>query len=118
MENMNMATRRLTAGQRRHDEAAAALPPGQASLWGTDLGDDQDASRAGVLAETAGARWSKTLGLVVRSGAGLTISGTRDGGALSLTLLNDGLPAKRYATTADELARMLDTLDDYCSDRL
>jgi hypothetical protein len=65
-----------------------------------------------------GDRWAKTLALVVRSGAGITISGTRDGGALSLTLLNDGLPAKRYASNRDELTRMLDTLEDYCSVRL
>jgi hypothetical protein len=110
--------KRLTEGQKRHDQAAAYVEGKQLPLWGVDESDTPSAERASTLASDAGERWGRALAIVVRSGAGITISGTRDGGALSLTLLNDGIPAKRYAATGEELGRLLDTLEDYCAARL
>lgn len=86
------------------------------NLWGGDAPVDRGGGRASALARHPGERWANLLSIVVGTGLGITISGTRDGGALALTLFTADGPSKRYAANPEELDALLDALQDYCGD--
>ncbi len=113
-----MPERRRTAGQKRTDDAQAYLNGRAAGIWGTGPDDGGRSNRASGLASQAGEKWGGIISLVVGTGCGVTISGTRDGGALSITLLSDGVPIKRYASDFEELSTLLEALQDHISDRV
>lgn len=114
-----MADRRLTPGQKRHDDAAAQDGTEHAgNRFRGATADRSRSQRASIVAASAGETWGNVLSLVVAAGWGITISGTRDGGALSLSLLQDGEPIKQYATDSQELGALLQDLKDVCSDHI
>lgn len=108
--------RRRTAAQKRTDAATQEALGGLG--WGDVPTEPSGASRVSALVEGAESEWVGILGLVVESGYGLTISATRDGGALSLSLLTDTGPLKRYASHPDELAQLLGGLRTYLTQRV
>lgn len=83
--------------------------------WGEPAPSDSGASRTRMLIEGAETHWTDLLALVTECGYGLTVSATRDGGAVSLSLLTDGGPQKRYAGHPDELESLLTQLRSYLS---
>jgi hypothetical protein len=55
------------------------------------------------------------LAAVVLAGAGITVSGTTDGGAVAITLLRDGKLEKKYAGSAEDLEELLAAVHDYAT---
>lgn len=89
-------------------DAAALSNP-----WGDDGQQRRSGERAGQLVAAVESDWVATIRAVVTAGMGLTVSGTRDGGAVCVALLRDGAAAKKYAGDPDELAELLAKLRDY-----
>jgi hypothetical protein len=52
---------------------------------------------------------------VVGAGYALSVGGTRDGGALALTLFHPTGPTKRYCADGEALGIALDDLHAYCT---
>lgn len=108
--------RRLTKGQKlalkAHEPSAHALS------WSDVPTDGSGASHVRTLVEGVGAEWVDVLTLVVESGYGLTISATRDGGALALSLLTEQGPLKRYAGHPDEVAQLIRGLRTHLTQRI
>lgn len=103
--------KRLTRVERMAREATKAHPPVQ--QWGTAPPQENGSSRVRMLIDQVGTDWADLLALVADCGYGLTVSATRDGGALSLSLLTDTGPQKRYAGHPDELVELITALRAY-----
>ena len=86
-----------------------------ADPWAEPGDDPTRGARAGSIVGTVGDAWVGTLRAVVTAGYGLTVSGTRDGGAVCIALLRDGEALKKYASDPDELGVLLERLRDHLS---
>lgn len=113
---MDNGTRRRTPSQRRTDKATEAIP--LPDFWGAGPTSGGGNNRASELVVAASEKWVPVLSLVVATGVGLTISSTRDGGAVALSLLTDSGPVKRYCAHADELEQALDALHAHLAAQL
>ena len=81
--------------------------------WGDDGHERRSGERAGQVVAAVAGDWVETIRAVVTAGMGLTVSGTRDGGAVCVALLRDGTAAKKYAGDPEELSELLARLRDY-----
>jgi hypothetical protein len=88
-------------------------PLSGSNAWGVSPTDRPSSERASLLIEGAADKWAAVLSLVVRAQLGITLSATRDGGALSITLLSEDGPQKRYCATPEELDAALGALTDH-----
>lgn len=87
-----------------------AFPAKRVDPWGDGASAGGPRERAAAIVGSGGARWCELLQAVVSAGYGLTVSATSDGGAVSLALLVDGQPHKRYANEPDALAGLMEVL--------
>ena len=108
-----MAERRGASFRSPTLEQATARADGATNTWGASVEGAGRSGRAGSLVNGAAEHWVGTLAAVVAAGWGVTVSGTRDGGAVCICLLVDGQPTKKYAGTPEDLETLLGELHDY-----
>lgn len=83
--------------------------PSRSSLFG------QRATAGAVrIRDCDGAKLQSAIGAAIECGDAVAFSLTSDRGAVSLTLLSEGIGAKRYATTVEELEEALDAILALC----
>lgn len=83
--------------------------PSRSSLFG------QRATAGAVrVRDCDGAKLQAAIGAACECGDAVAFSLTADRGAISVTLLSEGVGAKRYATTVEELEEALDAILALC----